>query len=45
VKFDVDGAFADLIFLDKHPGWTYRDLADAPDEIVAGLRFLDSKRA
>jgi hypothetical protein len=36
---------ADLVFLDKHPGWTYADLCATPDAIVAGLRILDRERA
>jgi hypothetical protein len=35
---------ADVIFLDKHPGWSWADLLAAPDEVVAGLRLLDRKK-
>lgn len=45
MKFDADSPFADIVFLDKHPGWSYDDLRNAPDEIVMGLQMLDEKRA
>lgn len=34
-----------ILFLDRHPGWTWRDLMDTPDEIVAGIRLLDFEKA
>lgn len=35
----------DILFLDKHPGWTYADLMATPLDIVEGLRLLDAKKA
>ena len=40
----VDVDMADVIFLDKHPGWSWADLVAAPDEIVLALKLLDTKR-
>lgn len=34
-----------ILFLDRHPGWTYRDLMECPDAIVQGLRMLANQRA
>ena len=36
---------ADVVFLAEHPGWSWQQLQDAPDLIVAGIRLLDRKRA
>jgi hypothetical protein len=44
VKAD-DPDMADVIFLDKHPGWSWTDLMAAPDHIVAGMRELDRAKA
>ena len=41
----ADDTMRDIIFLDKHPGWSYADLLATPDDIVAGLLLLESKRA
>jgi hypothetical protein len=35
---------ADIVFLDGHPGWTWQDLQDTPDDIVEGLKLLAAKR-
>lgn len=35
----------DVLFLDAHPAWTWRDLMDTPDDVVQLLRRLDAKRA
>lgn len=40
-----DPVVIDAIFLDRHPGWTHRDLMETPDEIVDALKLLDAKRA
>lgn len=40
-----DPVTIDAMFLDRHPGWTYRDLMDTPEEIVDALKLLDQKRA
>lgn len=34
----------DVIFLDRHPGWTWADLEAAPDDVVEAIRILDAKR-
>lgn len=44
MKLEEDGPLHDIFFLAKHPGWSYADLENAPDEIVAGLRLVDLKR-
>lgn len=36
---------SDILFLDKHPGWTWADMMEAPEAIVEGLRELDAARA
>ena len=36
---------SDVIFLERHPGWSWSDLMAAPDVIVQGLRLLDRKKA
>lgn len=41
----MDDTLADVLFLDAHPAWTWRDLQDAPDDIVAIMRSLDAARA
>ena len=40
-----DDEMAAILFLDKHPGWTYDDLVTAPEDVVAGLMALDLERA
>lgn len=35
----------DVLFLDKHPGWTWADLMQTPYEIIEGIRLLDAKKA
>ena len=35
----------DALFLDTHPGWSYRDLMDAPEDVIDLLRRLDAARA
>jgi hypothetical protein len=33
-----------ILFLDKHPGWTWADLMATPDHIVTAMKALDSER-
>jgi hypothetical protein len=40
---DVD--LADILFLDRHPGFSYDALMNTPDDIVAGIKLLDAERA
>jgi hypothetical protein len=35
----------DVLFLDAHPGWTYADLMDTPEDVVEVMRRLDAKKA
>ena len=35
----------EILFLDKHTGWTWADMQAAPEGIVEGLMLLDLKRA
>lgn len=30
----------DALFLKEHPGWTWRDLQDAPFEVIETMRLL-----
>lgn len=32
-----------IIFLDRHPGWTWADLMATPDDVVAAMNLLDAK--
>jgi hypothetical protein len=41
----TDVELDDILFLDRHPAWTYTDLLAAPEGIVDGLKRLDFKRA
>ena len=41
----MDDDMAAILFLDKHPGWTYDDLVTAPESVVEGLMALDLERA
>lgn len=36
---------SDIVFLANHPGWTWNDLMQTPDRIVAGMRLLDRELA
>lgn len=40
-----DADLDDILFLDRHPGWSWSDLQAAPLEIVDGMKRLDYKRA
>lgn len=40
----VDVFMSDVIFLEAHPGWTWADLMDTPDDVVAALKLLAEKR-
>ena len=35
----------DVLFLDRHPGWSWHDLDTAPDDVIEALMRLDAKRA
>ena len=41
----ADDLMADVIFLEKHPAWTWADLMATPDEVVAAIRILDHEKA
>ena len=45
VDVEPDGALSDALFLAAHPGWTWADLQDAPDDIVALLRSIARAQA
>lgn len=34
-----------VLFLDRHPGWTWSDLMVTPDHIVTAMKRLDTERA
>lgn len=38
--FDDDRVFADALFLHNHPGWSPRDLADAPEELIETMNVI-----
>lgn len=33
--------FSDAVFLQNHPGWSWRDLEEAPVELVDAMHALD----
>lgn len=39
-----DDVLRDVLFLDRHPGWTWQDMMAAPWDIVEGMRRLDAAR-
>ena len=41
----ADGLLSDVLFLDKHPSWSWSDLMNTPDEVVRAMRLLDQERA
>lgn len=41
----TDTDLDDILFLDRHPGWSYADLLAAPETIVDGIKLLDNKKA
>ena len=41
----TDPEAADAMFLDNHPGWTWRDLQDTPVRVIAHLNQIHSIRA
>ncbi len=34
--------FSDVVFLVNHPGWTWRDLQETPDDVIADMRAADA---
>jgi hypothetical protein len=40
-----DDDMSDVLFLDRHPSWTWSDLQATPDSIVAGMMELDAQKA
>ncbi len=42
VAIRADGDLADALFLHEHPGWSWRDLQDAPAVVVKHLRAIDA---
>jgi hypothetical protein len=45
VTVRLDEKLADIYFLDQHPGWSWRDLQDAPDEVIETMQMLANARA
>lgn len=39
-----DPDLLDAMFLANHPGWSWRDLQDAPARVVAALKVIDQER-
>lgn len=35
----------DVLFLDRHPAWSWTDLMDAPDDVIEAMRLLDREKA
>jgi hypothetical protein len=40
----TDDDMGDILFLDRHPGWTWGDLMATPEHIVAGMKLLDFEK-
>ncbi len=40
-----DDRLADVLFLANHPAWTWRDLEDTPEDVLASLRILERAQA
>jgi hypothetical protein len=43
-SFKVPAALADAYFLVDHPGWTWRDLEEAPEDLVDTMREIRNAR-
>ena len=35
---------ADAFFLANHPGWSWRDLQEAPDDLIETMRLIHAAR-
>ena len=40
-----DDRLADVLFLANHPAWTWRDLQDTPEDVLAMLGILERAQA
>ena len=40
-----DDRLADVLYLANHPQWTWRDLEETPEDVLACLRILERAQA